>query len=181
MFRLIPLVCLVCCFVAWTPAKAGETPGHQDYLNGGYYLLHHLCEDESGVAMIMIVKNAPPEIGSFTKRISRTADESIASLDDLRQGNRQLSFDKNPLPPVEQDVRDSIRGDKTHQLLEGTTGAEFVRTLLVSQIEASGYAMHLSKVLAENEKNPVRIQALQNISAKWLAIRRESYRLLRTQ
>ena len=48
-------------------------------------------------------------------------------------------------------MRDSIREDKKQQLLFDTTGTEFIRAFLVTQIEASTYAMNLSKVLADKE------------------------------
>ena len=34
-------------------------------LNGGYCLLHHLGQEESSVAMLFIIKDAPENIGAF--------------------------------------------------------------------------------------------------------------------
>jgi hypothetical protein len=129
--------------------------------------------------LLLDVKDAPPEIERYADHISKTAKESIAALERMQESDAHLKFDKNPLPPIERDVRESIQADKQHQLLFGTTGAEFVRTLLVSQVEASSYALNLAKVLSQQEKDPDRVKALQHISVKWRAIHLETMRLLR--
>jgi hypothetical protein len=162
-----------------TPTRGNETSEHRDYLNGGYYLLHHLCEDEAKLPLLLDVKDAPPEIESYADLISKTAKETIAALERMQESDASLKFDKNPLPLIERDVRESIQADKQHQLLFGTTGAEFVRALLVSQAEASSYALNLAKVLSQQESNPDRVKTLQHISVKWRAIHQDAMRLLR--
>ena len=148
------LFCLWCGVSIATPAKGGETSAHRDYLNGGYYLLHHLCEDEAKLPLLLDVKDAPPEIEKYADSISKTAKESMADLERMQESDARLNFDKNPLPRIERDVRESIEDEKQHQLLFGATGAEFVRALLVSQVEASSYALNLAKVLSQQEKDP---------------------------
>jgi hypothetical protein len=180
--NLIPLDLLICFLsvsCVLTPTRGSETSEHRDYLNGGYYLLHHLCEDEAKLPLLLDVKDAPPEIEKYAVHISKTAKESIAALERLQENDPDLNFDKNPLPRIERDVRESIQADKQHQLLFGTTGAEFVRALLVSQVEASSYALNLAKVLSQQEKNPDRVKTLQHISVQWRAIHEEAMRLLR--
>ena len=180
--NLIPLDLLICFLsvsCVLTPTRGSETSEHRDYLNGGYYLLHHLCEDEAKLPLLLDVKDAPPEIEKYAVHISKTAKESITALERLQENDPHLNFDKNPLPRIERDVRESIQADKQHQLLFGTTGAEFVRALLVSQVEASSYALNLAKVLSQQEKNPDRVKTLQHISVQWHAIHEEAMRLLR--
>lgn len=177
-------VALTACFLGMvsltiSQAKENEVSQRQDKLNGGYYLLHHLCDEESQLPMLSFIKTTPPEIVEYVDRISKTSKESLASLERMQDHDPAIRFDKNPLPSIERDVRESIHDAKQHQLLFGTTDAAFVRALLVSQIEASTYAVHLSKVLAEQETDPVRAKALQRISAKWLLIQNETYRHLK--
>ena len=148
-------------------------------LNGGYYLLYHVSSDEAQIPLLLLIKHSPGEIKTYADQISKTAKETVAALDRLQQGDSSLRFDRNPLPQIEQDTRDSIKADKQHQLLFGTTGSEFVRALIVSQIEASTYALNLSKVLAGQEKDSDRVKTLQHMSAKWLVLRNEAFRLLR--
>ncbi len=148
-------------------------------LNGGYYLLHHLADDESDVPMLMTVKHAPVEIITFADEIGQLAKRNLEALDKFQDGDSLIRFDQNPLPAIEQDVRDSIRADKQHQLLFGTTDAEFVRSFLVAQIEAGTYAVHLNKVIADEETNAARAKTLRNLSNEWEAARARAYRLLR--
>ena len=148
-------------------------------LNGGYYLLHTLADDESDVSMLMMVKHAPPEIVKFADDITNVAKKNMATLDQFRDRDPAIRFDQNPLPAIEQNVRDSIKADKQHELLFGTSNSEFVRNFLVSQIEASSYAVHLNKVLGDQETDPARARALQNLSNDWAIARARAYRLLR--
>jgi len=185
LYRLMPnilclglLICSLEVALVANAAEQSDSSKHQDYLNGGYYLLHHLCGDEAQLPLLLDVKDAPPEIKDFAVRISKTAEESTAALERLQDKDASIKFDQNPLPAIERDVRESIQDEKQHRLLFGATGPEFVRTLLVSQVEASSYALNLAKVLAQGEKDPARIKALQQISAKWSTINQESYRLL---
>jgi hypothetical protein len=150
-----------------------------DKLNGGYYLLHHLAGDEAQVPLLLLVKHAPAELGTYADRISKTGKETIALLDRWQQGDSSLRFDRNPLPPIEQETRDSIKADKQHQLLFGTSDTEFVRAFIVSQIEAASYGQNLCKVLADQETDPDRAKTLRHLAAKWLAMRDEAFRILR--
>ena len=117
-FRLLSFLFSVC-FLA-NVAFAGEAALHQEKLNGGYYLLHHLASDEDQVPLLLVIKTAPPAVKDYADRISRTGKETLAALERMQQGDISLQFDKNPLPQIEQDVRDSIKADKQHHLLFGT-------------------------------------------------------------
>ncbi len=97
----------------------------------------------------------------------------------MQDEDSAVVLDKNPLPQIEQDVRDSIKSDKQHQLLFGTSDSEFVRALVVSQVEATTYGAHLCKVLADQETSPKRVETLRKLSAKWLKQRNEAFRILR--
>ena len=61
---------------ATTPAQVIQ-PGK---LNGAYYLLEHVSEEESQVEMLFLVKDAPEEISGFGKQMSKTARETTAAL-----------------------------------------------------------------------------------------------------
>jgi len=126
-----------------------------------------------------MVKHAPPEISSFADEISKTGKETMSALDRLREHDSAIRFDQNPLPAIERETRDFIKDDKQHQLLFGTKDSEFVRCVLVSQIEASTYAKNLASVLADQETSPDRSRALRQISARWDGIRNKTYRILR--
>jgi hypothetical protein len=165
--------------LALTQTRGDEASDRHEKLNGGYFLLHQVCEDEAQLPLLLDVKHAPSEIVAYGDQISRTAKETVAALDRMQEHDPLIQFDRNPLPQIERDTRDSIKADKQHQLLFGTSDSEFVRALLVAQIEASAYALHLSKVLAEQETDPVRVKTLRHISTKWQGLRNEAFRILR--
>jgi len=169
---------LLCISTAFTLGRGNELAKKQEKLAGGYYLLHGLCSDEAQLPLLLDVKHAPSEIEDFADKISKTAKESSSLLEQMEDHDPAIKLDQNPLPPIELDVRQSIRDEKQQQLLFDTKDTGFVRALLVSQIEASNYAGNLAKVLAEQETKPKRIKSLEKISSKWLAIHQESFRLL---
>jgi len=159
--------------------KADSSSKPPSELNGGYYLLHHLAEEESKVSMLFIIKDAPDQIGAYSKQVSQTANDTLAALDRIQEKNPSIHMDQNPLPQIELDVRASIRDDKQQQLVFDTSGSEFVRVFLNTQIQASTYAINLTKVLADKETNPHRAQVLRNLSAQWQKARDNAFRLLR--
>ena len=162
-----------------TSSQAAPPSETQSKLNDGYFLLYQLADNEDQLPLLFTVKHAPPELVDYAKQISRMAKETMADIERMQDKDHAIKFDHNPLPAMEQDTRASIKGDKQHQLLFGTTDAEFVRALLVSQIEASTYATNLAKVLADQETNPDRVKTLQHISAKWMKLRNQAYGILR--
>jgi hypothetical protein len=165
--------------IGLTQARADDASKQQAKFNGGYFLLHQLGNDEAQVPLLLDVKHAPAEITTFADKISKVGKKTVASLEHLQETDHAIQLDRNPLPSIERDTRDSIKADKQHQLLFGTTDSEFVRAFLVSQIEASTYALNLSKVLAEQETDQGRIKTLQHLSAQWLDLRNEAFRILR--
>jgi len=160
-------------------ATMSVAPAQPGKLNGGYYLLAHVSEEESQVQMLFLVKDAPDEISGFGKQMSKTAHETAEALGHLRDKYPSVHLDQNPLPPIELDVRASIRADKEQQLVDDTSGPEFYRAFLVTQIEAATYASNLASVLSEQETNPQRVKVLRQIAAQWRARREEAFRLLR--
>ncbi len=172
------IVFLCCASCAATLGRADDAAEKQDYLKGGYFLLHQLCGNEAQLPLLLDLKTAPADIKTFADKISRTAKETNSILDKMQANDPALKFDRNPLPAVERDVRASIQDEKQHQLLFGTKNAEFSRALLVSQIEATNYALNLAKVLAGRESDHQLIKTLQQVSAKWNALNQESTRLL---
>jgi len=158
------------------PAEPSEK---QAKLNGGYYLLHKLGDDESQLPLLLDLKHAPPEVSPYADQISKMGKETMKTIEGFQDHDPALQFDRNPLPAIEQDTRASIKDDKQHQLLFGTHDSEFVRALLVSQIEATSYATNLCKVLADQESDPARAKTLARLGAKWLDLRSKAFELLR--
>jgi hypothetical protein len=97
----------------------------------------------------------------------------------MRDSDPKISWDKNPLPKFEQDVRASIKGEKQHQLLFGTKDRDFVRAFLVSQAEASMYASNIAKVMAQKDRDPRHAHEFTRISDRWHALYEEDFHLMR--
>jgi len=140
-------------------------------LQVGFYLLHDVCHEESQVHLITMVKTTPGDLTDYVNHISRTADQTLAVIERLEKDDPSLRLDNNPLPPFEQEVRGSIRADKQHQLLFGVSGPSFTRALLLTQIEATNYILHIAKVLAGEDTDADRAHTLRKISGRWLTLR----------
>jgi hypothetical protein len=179
-FALRFIVIFECLCGGFAFVRGDDITARQEKLNGGYYLLHQLCDDEAQLPLLLDVKHAPEAIEGFAIRISNTAKDSNSLIEQMQESDPALKFDRNPLPSIERDVRESIQDEKQHQLLFGTSDDAFVRALLVSQIEASNYALNVAKVLSEQESDPKRIKCLERISAKWSALHSEAFQLLST-
>ena len=171
---------LTACTLAVTPLlQAGDQPSYRENLNGGFFLLHDLLDNEADVPLLLDLKTAPQEIQDFAKKISLTAKDGEAAMDKMRDADPRINWDKNPLPKIEQDVRASITEEKQHQLLFGTQGPDFVRAFLLSQAEASKYAANIAKVLAQQDKNAWHSREFSRISARWHALNEQDFQLLR--
>jgi hypothetical protein len=164
--------------IAGTPCQAAEDESKMGKLNGGYFLLHDLSDNEASLPILLDLKHAPPEIQPFADEISKVAKETEAAIEKMQDRDPAIRYDKNPLPAIEKETRSAVSGDKQHRLLFGTHNDEFVRTLVVSQVEASGYAIGLCKALADDESDPARQKTLQHLAARWGTVRDDSYRLL---
>ena len=155
----------------------GDASPKEENLQGGYFLLHDLLSNEADLPLLLDLKTAPKEIQDFAITISKTAKSELDEMDRMRANDPEMTWDKNPLPKIERDIRASITDEKQHQLLFGTKGPDFVRALLVSQAEASKYAANISKVLAEQD--PAHAREFGRMSARWHALYEEDFRLLR--
>jgi hypothetical protein len=158
--------------------SADEQPESQD-MNAGYFLLHKLLDDESNLNILLDLKHAPKEIQDFASQISQSAKDDMGRLDKIHDADKNVNWDKNPLPKMEQDIRDSIAGEKQHQLLFGTKDDDFVRALLISQVEATQYAANITKVMAQRSQDPDRRRELSRMSEHWHALHAKDFQLLK--
>lgn len=165
--------CLLPVFCSFSARAADCAPGD---LPTGFYLLHGVCDEESGVHLLPLVKTTPPDVVDYVNRISKVAADNVAMIERMEDRDPSLKLDRNPLPKFEQKVRAAIRADKEHTLLFGTSGPAFVRALLLAQIEGSNYISFMAKVLAEED--PQQSRSLMKISVQWRKLREEGIRLL---
>jgi hypothetical protein len=157
------------------PGRADES---QRDLNNGYSLLHHLCEQEKQVDMILIVKTTPPKVAAFLHEVSKSAGVTLDALDQMADRDPAIRFNDQGLPPIETQTRASIKDDKQHMLLFGTRDADFAKTILITQVEAGTYGMNMAKVLADAEPDGRRAAELSHISSRWEKLRNKAYALI---
>lgn len=160
-------------------AVCADEPNYREDLNAGFFLLNDLLGNEAKVPILLDLKTAPKEIQDFAMTISKSAEDGQATLEKMRDADPKINWDKNPLPPFEQTVRDSISAEKQHQLLFGTKGPDFVRAFLLSQAEASKYASNIAKILAQQDKNAWHQREFSRMSAQWQALNEKDFQLLR--
>ena len=179
-FRVGPIRwALIGYLLAWaTPGPANAKDISAQDLRAGFFLLHDVCHQELPLHLITMVKTTPPDLKDYVDRISKEASSSLSTIDAIEQRDDNLKMKQNPLPNFEQEVRRSIRAEKQHFLLFGTSGASFSRALLITQVEASTYIFNMTKVLSAEDSDSKQVHLLTKMGAHWASIRDEGYRLL---
>ncbi len=129
---------------ATTGARADDDAKKQEILNGGYYLLHHLDNDEDQLPLLLDLKHASKDIIDFADRVSQTAKAANAALEKMQDHDPAISFDHNPLPKIERDIRES--------------------KVLAEQETSPARARELNHISSEWEK--IRQQAVHLLSAR---------------
>lgn len=151
--------------------------GRDGIRNNAYSLLHQLMQDERRVSGILLIKRERPELDVLIKEIARATGDAADQLKDFTKQDRSIVLDAHALPPAEQAARDATAETRKSELL-GSSGAEFERHLLLSQIEALSYATHLAQVAAQNDSNTGRSQYLLKLSGTMRDLYSRSLRLL---
>jgi hypothetical protein len=142
-------------------------------MRDGFFLIHNVCHEESQVHFITMMKTTPSYLVDYVTRISKLADDTLDTLDDMGDHDHALKSDDSPLPAFERAVRASISDEKRHDLLFGTKGPAFSRALILTQLDASNYIANMAKVLAEEDQDDRRASKFDKISRQWMAIRSE--------
>jgi hypothetical protein len=174
--RLFFVCGLLSCFSLATPARAASDSENE--MRDGFFLIHGVCHEESQVHLITMMKTTPPWLVDYVTRISKLADDTLDTLDDMEDHDPALKSDDSPLPAFERAVRASIKDEKRHDLLFGTKDAAFSRALILTQLDAANYIANIAKVLSDEDEDDSRARKLDKISSHWAAIRREGIQFL---
>lgn len=118
-------------------------------LNNAASLLFDLLNDEKNVGKVLLIKHDREELHQLIKAISQTAGEAVKELERLAEQDSTLHLDRMNLPPGELAARAAEGKTKTGELLHAS-GTEFEFKLLLTQVQALGYGVHLAQVAAEN-------------------------------
>jgi hypothetical protein len=158
--------------------KSKSSSRVEPQIQDGFFLLQDTCRKEKEIHLLPFLKTTPADIADYLNKISEAANTTMVTLDHLKKGDDSLDQEKNPLPLVEQQVRESFTTAAKAKVLSGTKGPAYVRALLVDQLQESIYIGALAKVMSEDDTDSDRAASLRKIADKWQEIRDTGYRLL---
>ena len=176
--NLLILLCIV--LLAGCAATVKVSPqggGAVRERNEGYSLLYKLMSDESDVSKIFFLKHADDPVASVVKEIAYFCQSSKSQMDEFAKRDASLEYDLTDLPRIEQRARDLEAKDETRSLLT-SSGKEFELRLIFTQLEATNYALQLSRSLAEQEDDPSRKNFLTNMTQRSAAFHEKLMSLL---
>jgi len=141
-----------------------ESPtGKRQLRNNCCSLLYELLGDEKNVSKLLIIKGERPEVNRLIKDISSTAGAGAKKLEEIAKQDHKVRLNASGLPPGERAAREAISKTRTRELLLAS-GDDFELKLLLTQVEALGYASHLAKIAAKNEPQPDRAREFSGLS-----------------
>jgi hypothetical protein len=144
------------------PKPPSENGGMFREVNEGYSLLHGLMDDESNVSKIFIIKSASEPTKGLIKEIALACDDAKKQLDQFPYKNNRIEFDVPDLPKLEKESRD-LESKADEKTLLGSSGKEFELQLILTQMQAMGYAVNLCKAIESHEQDPGRQAFLNNL------------------
>lgn len=131
--------------------------------NNSYSLLYELLNEEKNVSKLLIIKRDSRELNHLIKDISTTSGQAAEQLSQFERQDAAMVLTAKNLPLGETATREAIATTKKKELL-GSSGDNFERSLLLTQIQALNYAAHLALVAAENDTNPNRSAWAKSLS-----------------
>jgi septal ring factor EnvC (AmiA/AmiB activator) len=165
-----------CQTVTTNPSRAPATAeaGLRDNL---YSLLYDLLSDERHVSKLLLIKRESRPLNHLIKRISDEAAQGADQLKEFAKKETSLNLEIKNLPPGERAVRQAIATTKRNELLK-SSGRDFERALLLTQMEALNYGAHLAAVAAKKDPAPRRAEYLSNLSRTMNELRSEVFQML---
>jgi hypothetical protein len=116
-------------------------------------------------------------VNHLVKRISEAAANGADHLKGFAKKDGSLNLEVEHLPAGERATRQAIATTKRNQLL-GSSGEEFERALLLTQMEALNYGAHLAVVAAGSDAERGRSEYLLSLSQTMQQLRSEVFQLL---
>jgi hypothetical protein len=142
-------------------------------------LLYDLLGDEKNVSKLLIIKRDRRELHDVIKRISVASGKAREEMETLARDDRTFDLKQTSLPPGEKAARESISSARTKELLHAS-GPELEFRLLLTQVEALGYAENLAVVAARNESSAKRAEFFSRLGNEMKTLRTDVIALMRT-
>lgn len=131
-------------------ARPPAIRGTVDERSQAMSLAWQLLSDNSGVDGILAIKSPSDATAGLLREIARTCGEAASRLESIAKAH-SIPLDATGLPAPEVRVRSSIKGATTRELLF-SSGDAFERRVLLTQVEALGYAEALLDEVAAQLK-----------------------------
>jgi hypothetical protein len=109
-------------------------------------LAWNVLAENKDVAGILAIKSVTPETGTLIREIAEACRRTAGTIERIAKAEG-LPLGEDGLPVAETRVRASIRARMTRELLLAS-GPTFERSLLLTQVEALGYASNLLEEVA---------------------------------
>jgi hypothetical protein len=170
-FHVAQCIALIAVAVCSARAQA-EIDQRQRELSQGYARLYQAASSLRFLDELLLVKFESRDTERVIGQIAAYGSRLKSELEDLARANPGLSLEDDGLPLLERDAHKRQQHDRLRTLapLKGASGADFERTLLLTQSGALNQLRFLADALAEAETSEAR-------RAYALGVRRELDRL----
>ena len=146
--------------------RAGSLPtSASDALerSAGLTLLRDVLARNARVDGILMFKTVDPPVKTLIGDIASSCSRLRDRLDDWARVEDAVDLEATGLPAVEARAR-ALREEWMTRTLLGSSGMEFQLNLLVSQVQALGYASALAEAAAEREPKAARAEDLRHMA-----------------
>ena len=167
---ILSLVALLAFVGCTDPASTGteETEGERALrvLQEGYSLLASNVAGLQHVDKAFLIKFETDRVQNTVQGISDYASELDGMLEAWAEASDAVRLDLEPLPEIERRKLAAVQRDRLISFapVVGRTGANFQRTLLLSQSGALNQLRHLAEVIADAEVDDSRRQEMLRVA-----------------
>jgi hypothetical protein len=166
MRPFLPLALTAC--LAATPALAGDKALSQRELNYGYASLYDSARGLRHSDKIFLVKFESEACQAVVKDLSDAMGRIAKNLEALDRDDAALRLDDDGMPELETRKRDAVTRDRlmSFKPVNGRTGMNFERTLLLSESGALNQLQFLISELDAADPDPRRSAVLKEAHAE---------------
>lgn len=148
--------------------------------NAGYALLYAFVSTQKNSRLILIIRKVSKDVEVMVDEISDLASDLDKQLKGIAKQDPSIKLDAVVLPMIEGRQRESAQLERAKQFL-GTTGKPFERLLLLTQSGVLTTERHLTRVMAEQEKDPQRKLFWKNAQERFDQVYAKLLKLLESE
>jgi hypothetical protein len=155
----------------------------QRELNYGYASLYNATKGLRHSDKILLIKFESEAVQAVMSKLSESMDRTTRRLEDLAKADPRVKLDDDGQTEIENRKRDAVTRARllSFKPVTGRTGANFERTLLLSESGALNQLQHLVAELDKADPDPQRSAVLKEINAEVSGLYDDVVRLLDRQ